>query len=616
MAIRFLVLFAPSPNTLAPALTSHLAEVVNLQVVIATPHLLVLSSSPGGLVLPGNGGAIVGHVFSSYGHGKIERADAINAERLRETHGDSLIREIWGGYVAIVADRSGERVDILRDPSGAMPCVWTRQPFGYALASDIETLFLAGLFKPDVNWSAVISHLLAYDFRTETTALQGVREVLPGQRLTLSSEKGDETTAVWSPWDFIAADANRSTEATADDLREIVINTVQTWASAFQSVLLGVSGGLDSSVLAAILKDGPTRLICYTMVTDQSEGDERVYTRALSESLALPVREHFYDLAHVDIGRVTAPHLPRPLRLAFGQSDHRAKLEIAACEKIDAFFTGIGGDNVFCNMVSARPITDRFLTAGPGIGVWRTLNDVCTLTGCSYRQALEKALACLPLERRRTAWLTTTRFLTPDLISTLPAKLDHPWLNGPVDAVPGKWSHVAMMARLQGTLDGFSRLTTPPLINPLISQPIVEACLRIPTWQWCAGGRNRAIVRNAFAGLLPPTILQRRSKGGPSGFAHAVIEANRETLLEKLLNGHASRAGILDTQEIERALRSHAPLQDLDYRRFGFLGELAAWTEHWANQAPPRQSAQARDSRSFSSANTASANYPPVGFRL
>ena len=58
-----------------------------------------------------------------------------------------------------------------------------------------------------------------------------------------------------------------------------------------------------------------------------------------------------------------------------------------------------------------------------------------------------------------------------------------------------------------------------PVCNPLVSQPVVEACLSVPSWAWREGGRDRALVRRAFAGTLPAAVSTARVKGTPGRFA-------------------------------------------------------------------------------------------------
>src|SRR3546814_18425449 len=79
----------------------------------------------------------------------------------------------------------------------------------------------------------------------------------------------------------------------------------------------------------------------------------------------------------------------------------------------------------------------------------------------------------------------------------------------------------------------YPRSTAAPQITPLLSQPIVELCLSIPTWQWVRGGRDRAVARAAVADLLPALIAQRRTKGGPTGFLRRVFNARADDRSEE-----------------------------------------------------------------------------------
>lgn len=581
MQTRFLALIRWDPTT-CPRTRPDVSN-TSLNILVSTARLWLAVDGANSVRLPTGDGALVGHVFLKGTPSRRAEPSDIDPSQLDKAGGADLMDAVWGGYVAFLTGQDGT-IYVIRDPSGAMPCVSVATPEGLAVASDVDMLVSHGLLVPHIDWSAMVRHLLAYDFRDGATCLVGVSEIPAGYRVTVGGATWSQAP-LWSPWDYTDPDRKADPGALAEALRGTLHDTVTTWASAFHHIVLGVSGGLDSSVLAALLIDGPTPLTCYTMVTDEAEGDERSFSRALSTHLRVAIAEHHYQLDHVDITRATAPHLPRPLRLAFGQSDHHAKLTLASRVGADAFFTGIGGDNVFCNMTSARPVADRLLRQGPSLGVLQTLNDVCDLAGCSYWQALTKVARVLPPGQRHTPWLQSTRFLNPDVLGVTSVDFQHPWLAHATRSLPGKWSHVAMLARIQGTLDGFRRSDTAPLVNPLLSQPVVEACLRIPTWLWCDGGYNRALVRKAFASRLPETILRRRSKGGPGSFAQAVIEAQRHRLLDILLNGFAAREGLLDLDGIERTLRSDAPIDDLDYPRFGFLAELEAWAAHWSARA-------------------------------
>src|SRR3546814_5825518 len=94
-----------------------------------------------------------------------------------------------------------------------------------------------------------------------------------------------------------------------------------------------------------------------------------------------------------------------------------------------------------------------------------------------------------------------------------------------------------MLARAQKSIELYLRADAPPQIVPLLSQPVVELCLSIPTWQWVHGGRGRAVARAAVAGILPDLLVERTTKGSPSGFVRRVYAAQGNAAREMLTDG-------------------------------------------------------------------------------
>ncbi len=529
-------------------------------------------------VLPDNAGVIIGHLFSRpLQPRKIDALSPNDARHIVNTKGADLVKDHWGGYVALIEDHALHQIHVLRDPSGTMPCVSIETPAGQILASDIGVLIEAGSLRPEVDWSALARFLFAFDLRSESTCLAGVTELLAGFRVSYGPA-GVRVQSVWSPWDFVAEQRSRSDTDLATQLERTVKSCVHAWADCFDHVLLTVSGGLDSSILAACLSDAPVDVTYLTLATD-----ERHYARLLARALGIQLIEAGYRLEDVDIRRSTAAHLPRPALYAFGQSEHVTKLGLIKARHIDGLMTGIGGDNVFCSMQSATPILDRLIAHGPGPGAWRTLMDVCRLTGCSLWEAAAMATRRAASRTRGYVWEGDLRFLNSDTVEQSRISLDHPWLDAPSGTLPGKAAHVAKLVRIQGTTDGFSRRDMPPQINPLLSQPIVEACLAIPTWTWCAGGQTRSVARRAFRHVLPSEIVDRRSKGGPDSFAFDVIDSNRQILRAQLLEGELAHHQVIDVAAVEAALDDRRSIHPLEYMRLSGLAEAEAWVRHWVS---------------------------------
>lgn len=115
---------------------------------------------------------------------------------------------------------------------------------------------------------------------------------------------------------------------------------------------------------------------------------------------------------------------------------------------------------------------------------------------------------------------------------------------------------------------------------PLLSQPVLEACLKVPSWMWIAEGRNRAVARSAFSDLLPPDILHRRSKGTFMNYSGAVYRRNKRLLEEYLLTGQLADKGFLDADALRQFFNRDLAARDDRFMRIFDLCAAESWVRH------------------------------------
>ena len=123
----------------------------------------------------------------------------------------------------------------------------------------------------------------------------------------------------------------------------------------------------------------------------------------------------------------------------------------------------------------------------------------------------------------------------------------------------GKLWHIWQIATFPYD-DPFAQAGDPEMIHPMMSQPLVEFCLRIPTYVHLYQGWDRAIARRAFAKDLPLQIVRRTAKGGMEQYAKAVIKRNMPFARELLLDGALVKEKIVDRSKLEAAL-SQSPVR-------------------------------------------------------
>ena len=544
---------------------------------------LVLFTSPSTslVTLEEERGVVVGRL---YGNG--DPAEPVGALNLSESRhaawsgGRSLLSAKWGNYVAFLRDEG--TVTVLRDPSAAIPVYHCDAGGVRAFFSHAEVAADLGLDACEVD-EEFLRQWLTYPYlRTVRTGLAGVGELLPGTAATCRD--GQSTTVpLWTPW--IAAAPGRQIvdfEEGARRLRQTILGTVPPQLRDVDMPVLELSGGLDSSIVGACLAAAGLNFQAANFVTRMSDGDERDYARIVAAALKVPLAELHEDALPLDL----APAGERALRPALSpvlQPLNRAFSAFAQTCGSGSFVTGAGGDNIFCYLTTASPVLD----AAKDMGLrqaFSTLRDVAELAGCTIWTAGRVAFRKHRGRARRPRWKRDERFLAGPARAGEPDP--HPWLDGPADARPGKIEHVDSLVRAQHFLDP-RYPGGEVLFHPLISQPLMELCLAIPTWLWLRGGRNWAVARAAFAGLLPEEILLRRTKGRLESMCARAYAANREALAGLLLDGELATRGLLDLTALEAYLRAPGPPRGEAYFRVFDLASLELWLRSGRRKPAP-----------------------------
>lgn len=577
MRPRYLILAGPGPDLAAQAQSARGA---GLDIAWRADGIIALTNAGCTCLAIGSDACVIGTLFHRHGPARaIEAFSPSEAAALEGGGQATLLAHYWGGYVALWS--TGQGNELLRDPSGSLPCYAARAGNTRLFASDLDLLEGAGVPIGNIAWDALGRHLHSGGLPTVETALEGVTMLLPGAAMRLA-DGSEHCEHRWSPWDHVEPRDEQPGE-TAERLRRVVTHCVASWASLYRHPLLSVSGGLDSSIVAACLSGTGSAAACLTLFTDDAAGDERDYSRLLCEALGLPLSDWRYDLAQVDLDQALGAHLPRPAGRVEAQPYERAHREIAARDGADAFFTGNGGDNVFGYSQSAAALADRALHEGPGAGAFATLRDICRQTGAGPLR-VTRAAARIARQSPRYQWKPSAALLHPELLASFGAvALDHPWLDAPPWALPGKAAHIAGLLRAHLTLEP-DRSRLAPVIHPLLSQPIIETCLSIPSWRWREGGRDRSVARSAFAPALPPAIIERRIKGTPDPFCGEIVRHKRAELRDRLQGGQLAAHHLIDRGAIDEVLRpDHATTGEENVRLLG-LANVEAWLTAMASR--------------------------------
>jgi len=535
-----------------------------------TPTLWTGAGTP--VVSIGERGLALGVVFDSATFRPVARIAFPEAPaRDHRATAQHLLTNCWGAYLALIREPGAGSFALLTDSSGLLPV--------YRLVLPDEVMFTSdpALFAVRPSYPDLVSHLLRPELRQRRTCLADVDELPPGSLLALD-QPHELPRQIWQANHHLPDGSMRDFDAAALELRALSRAVLGSWADVLGPVGVAASGGVDSSLICAALSEADASFDCITVSTADPSGDERRHARSVARQLGVRCIEREFDAALFDPCRTASLGLPRPGRRSFlgmldDQLDH-ARAELRASVVLD----GNNGDNLFCFLHSAAPVVDRLRAEGLGGGVARTLLDMCRITGCSVPTVLAASARRLGGKTRSDPWPPDTRLLTRDLAHAGAQPLT-PWLVDGPDGRSGAHDHLALLMHAQNHVHGISG----PLarFSPLASQPLVEFCLRVPSWFWASGGVNRALARAAFADRLPSEVIARTSKAGPDSFVRIAFARNRDAIGERLHDGLLSAHHLLDRQALDAALRVDELGTGVLVDRILDLLEAENWARSW-----------------------------------
>jgi asparagine synthase (glutamine-hydrolysing) len=541
-------------------------------------------------------GVIVGSLFDRSHEENATRTcgpllSEFQSTRIVRTGGRRLIEAYWGSYVAFLVSRTNQKKWVLLSPMASLPC--------FERVSEEVTVYFSrmedslGLALPHaINWNYVAAHLVIGGVSGHQTALTEVSEIKAGECI---ERHGSQTLRhlYWNPGTIAGSNLIEDFDEAARAVRGSAESCTRALASKHEEILLHLSGGLDSSAVLGCVRAAlkQPRITCVNLYAEGASSDERPYA-------ALAARQAGCELVEVsrpwqiDLRRAweaarTAVIYEYAMRLEHADMHAQVIRNRAAT----ALFTGNGGDEIFqraplqpavmdfCRLHGLHP---RLLSVALAvarlqrISLWRVLKDLSAEWGTSADRFHRK---------RVLSWIEHAGrlgFVQEDLLRSFGDNPNgrHPWLRFLKAVPPGKFFQI--MALSGKCYDNpFARSGDPEVVNPLLSQPLVEICLRIPTHVHIHRAISRAVARRAFEGLVPEEILNRTTKGGVEQHLKRILTHNIEFIREVVLDGVLVKQRMIKRAALEEVLslrpsKSTALLEDTVHF---FSTEL--WLKKW-----------------------------------
>lgn len=548
-----------------------------------------------------SGGAVLGVLFRRDNPdirsvGRSPFFDDTEASRIASSGGRHLVEQYWGRYIAFLDDPAAQLRRILRDPVGDIPCYHAAVAGIHVYFASLSDFLDLGAALPGpeaprltVNWGHLGLRVITGNAWAEESALNEIERVHPGECIAHHGASVSREF-YWHPFFAARQPITEDFETLARTLRSTMMGCAGAWASLHTDAIHVLSGGLDSSIVLSCLASTvkKPRLQCLNFQTRDPDSDERAYARLAAARAECPLTEIEREPSVVLERIFECVPTPGPVSVVMRGLEVQPLISrFAQANGATAVFSGDGGDILFFRAWPELAAIDQVHRRGLRPQALKFLTEAAYPAQLSVWRLLYQTVIYGLLRRRwdiRSLMFEHYRLVTDEVAATARQQTDflNPWHLPDDDLAPGKRLHAFGVSRPMLFRDPLSTRAHLDFINPLVSQPVMELCLRIPTYLHAAHGIDRALARAAFAADLPAAIVGRTWKSAVDRHLQNLLTSHRPLLREMLLGGGLVKAGILDRNRVATAL-SDVSVRSMSHASelFGYLC-TEVWLRRWA----------------------------------
>jgi asparagine synthase (glutamine-hydrolysing) len=202
--------------------------------------------------------------------------------------GERCVERMNGQWSFAIWDRKRERLFCARDRIGVRPFFWTLHEGRFLFASEVKALFAVPGVTRAFDLRGLSEVLTFWCAAAPRTVWQGISELPPGCTLTIAAgASGARRVEIRRYWQLdYSVDDSRASGQCVEELTALLLDAARIRLRADVPVGAYVSGGLDSSVIAGIVRrHTQTRLQTFSVTFEDPDYDESAYQREVVELL-------------------------------------------------------------------------------------------------------------------------------------------------------------------------------------------------------------------------------------------------------------------------------------------------------------------------------------------
>lgn len=511
------------------------------------------------------------------GHRFKSSSDTEVVIHLYEELGIRCLEKMNGMFAFALWDRHKKTLILARDRIGKKPLHYALSNEGIVFASELKALLTHPGVSREIDLQS-LNRYLTYEYVPAPDSIfKSIKKLEPGHYLLYRQG----ATEMVQYWDVPLTDSpmGYKTEAEyVEDLRERLANAVKSRLVADVPVGLFLSGGVDSSLIAALAMRANPKLECFSIGFDEPSFDESRYAREVARALNAPHQlmifstREMLDTIHrlpdiLDEPLADASILPTYLLSKF------------ASQKVKVALSGDGGDELFAGyptyqahklityydslpaflksalraMASHLPVSHNNISTEfkikqflKGAGVASEIRFFIWMG--AFTDAEKKGLLSDEVKSELRSHNTYEDIFNYISKSKLTKDME-------------RILYLSMKLYLQDDLlvkvDRTSMANSLEVRCPLLDYEFVEFACSLPMFYKLNGLKTKYLFKKAAMGLLPSSIINRPKKGFGIPISRWLCGELKDLMMNHLNQQTIERQGLFDWPYISGLMDAH-----------------------------------------------------------
>jgi asparagine synthase (glutamine-hydrolysing) len=535
--------------------------------------------------------------LESLGHAFNGRSDTEVILHAFREWGSASVTQFIGMFAIAIWDENEQTLELIRDRVGVKPLYFGWHNGTLCFASELKALRAFEHWRPAINRQALGEFLQFGYISGDRCIFEGVHKLQPGHRLRIKQGQQPVIERYWSVLDAHAAPLIGSDQDIESELETLIISAAKYRMVSDVPVGVYLSGGIDSSLVTAILaRHHDQNIRTFTIGFREDSHDESRWAQRVAQHCGTIHTDYILEAPEgLKIAKRWGSLFDEP----FGDSSGIPTLLVSqlARSEVKVVLSADGGDELFLGYNSYSGVLNRLerLRRIP-----TSMRSIASNVLCCFTALETKARTHTGLMRRLRRLQAMLReptvgrlfdlgkpYWTPQEVDRLIGGYESPRLSA--DFFPGTdaerislWDfHHYLPEDILTKVDRMTMAVSIEGREPLLDHRLAEFAFRMPQHLKRGALGPKHILKSILYRYVPRHLLDRRKHGFGVPLDNWLRNELMELVMDYLSEKRMRAAGIFDWQMISRLKSEFYAGNNRLKSQLWFIVAFEMWRESW-----------------------------------